>query len=177
MNKRKLVVALLLTILTLSGVVTGCGSNNESNSESNSESDGDKEQDSKAEAEIQSATYKISQAGFELEIVLNAQDDIINKIIQSISISYEDNTEEEIATIEESISAKNEIYDNMDGITYTSEIKDKTLTERFEIDVTEENISEIISNSLLPITVSEDTDVLSFKALGEELENTGWTAE
>ncbi len=120
-------------------------------------------------------TYVTNMNGAEVKLTLYATGDVIKRIVQTSSISLDGLSDDDVKMVEEAIEELKGTYNAIDGVTYTSNTTDNSLTETFDMDISKKKtLKALIENNLLPVS-NKDADYLSLKATKEGLESNGYT--
>ena len=124
----------------------------------------------------ESVTCKTVQDGVNIEIKIDATNDIITKWTQTSIISTDGYDEATLAYLDQVIDATKEIYAAYDKVDYDMQKKDNSLVEVITIDMTDSaTIKNLVDAGLLP--VEGDASKLSLKLTVESLKSSGWTVE
>lgn len=123
------------------------------------------------------AVCKIEQNGAEIEMVLDAKGDKITKINQTVKISIEGYSEEQVQSLQDMVDQVAETYKEIDGITYEIEQDNTEIAEKISMDVeNKDTLKAVIEAGLLPVE-GDNVTKLSLKSTKEALEKAGWTVE
>lgn len=119
-------------------------------------------------------TYE--QDGYTVKFILEAENDVVQKITQVSTLDISLYTEDDVALIEESMDEFKQVYAEINGVEYSVEYTDTELAETIVIDASNsETMETLAENDLLPIE-GEGTKISLAKTV-ESLESQGWTAE
>lgn len=122
----------------------------------------------------ESATCTIEQNGVNIEIKIDATNDIITKWTQTSTISTEGVDEATLASLDQVIEATKTVYAEYDKVDYQMNKTDKALVEVITIDMTDSATTKSLAEAgLLP--VEGDASKLSLKLTLESLKSNGWT--
>lgn len=127
--------------------------------------------------EPQSATCKIEQNGAQVTMVLDAEGDKVTKITQTSTLALDSFTDEQKELLKESLNQAAEIYKEIEGVKYTSDVTDTEISETITINTDKETLKTVSEKGLLPITGDSDAASLSFSKSKESLKDAGWTIE
>lgn len=123
------------------------------------------------------AACSIEQNGITVRMSFDTKGDQIVKIKQTSTTNLVGYTEEQIASVQEEVSAIAAEYEGIDGVSYRNEQSDTEITEQIEINVTKEKtVTALIKAGLFPVDGDEVT-YLSLEATLEALKEAGWTIE
>lgn len=124
----------------------------------------------------QTKTCTVVQNGVEMEIIIEANNDIINKWTQTSTVSIEGLDDATIAVLESLLEEMINTYAKYDKVSYEVKKTDSELTEVLTIDMSDsETVKSLVEEDLLP--VEGNASRLSLKATVKGLEEQGWTVE
>lgn len=127
-------------------------------------------------SEPQTVFLTYEQDGVSMEYQLDAVGDIVEKLTQTSSIDCSMYTEEQMQIFEESISDYAAAYENIDGVSYSTEIIGTDLVETISIDATNsDTLDTLSSQGLLPIEGTSSS--ISLEKTVENLESQGWVVQ
>lgn len=152
MKKMKRIMCVVLAALTVFAM-TACGGGKE-----------------------QTAVLTLEQNGVTMEYKMDAKGDSIQKITQTSTIDCTGYSAEDIAMVEASIAEYAAIYEAYEGVTYKTESTDTTFNEIIELDVSDDELVQSLSEAgLLPI--EGDGSNLSLEKTIENLTAQGWVEQ
>lgn len=121
----------------------------------------------------ESATFKTSKNGVDMTITFHAIGDEIDNIHQESVIDISNYSSSQIKIIEEASDDYEAKFSKIDGVTYSAKRDgNKTITEIIDIKLNEDNLQELMSSNLLPVT-GNDVKKLSLEKTIEQFENQG----
>ena len=141
-------VAILLVVLSLF-TLAGCGSKEES------------------------VTFKQETGEIEMVMTFDAKNDKVNHIHQESTIYLSSYVESQKEAFKEQAGTYEEKFANIEGVTYDMQIDGDNIIEIIDIQLNDENLQELISQNLLPVTNS-NIDYISLQKTIEQFESTGW---
>ncbi len=123
----------------------------------------------------QTVTMTTTMNGADVEMVLDAKGDKINRITQKTELSIEGVSEDQLEQYKTTLDGIKASYDAIDGVTYKVNYSDTKIEETIVMDVgNSDTLKKLIDSKLLPVTKS-NAKALSLKKTKEGLESSGWT--
>lgn len=120
-------------------------------------------------------TYVTEDSGIKMEIKLHAKGDAIKRIVQTFTYSLDEYSEEEKAIVAANVEQLADEYENIDGVTYTSNTTDNAISLCFDMDVSKKDtFKNLVEQDLLYVD-RKDADYLSLKETKKGLESEGFT--
>ena len=127
-------------------------------------------------AKDQTVVLTYEQDGVSMEYKMDAKGDVIQTITQTSTIDCSAYTEDDIALIEASIQEYAAIYEEYDGVDYSSETVDNAIIEIIKLDVSDSALVQSLADAqLLPIEGEGTT--LSLEKTVENLTSQGWVQQ
>lgn len=124
----------------------------------------------------QTAILTYEQNGVTMKYTLESKGDIIHTITQTSTIDGSVYTEEQLAVIEDSISQYQALYEQIKGVTYSTDVEGSVFVETIEIDASNETtITTLSSQGLLPIDGSSAN--ISLEKTVKNLVSQGWVLQ
>ncbi|MGN8914073.1 DUF1307 domain-containing protein [Anaerofustis butyriciformans] len=121
----------------------------------------------------QTATYKTSSNGVEMKMTFHAVGDKIDNIHQESIIDTSNYSSSQIDTLKQTSDSYKSKFAKVNGVTYEMKEESNSLTEIIDIKLDNENLQELISSNLLPVT-GTNVDYLSFEKTVEQFDSMGW---
>lgn len=122
---------------------------------------------------IETVTLLIEDSGVIGQYILEAEDNVVQKITQVTSMDCTGLVEEQFAIIEEAVAEYSAIYDAIEGVTYNVEITDTSMVETLIIDATNaETLKTLSEQGLMPV---EEGDFIALDETVESMCAEGWT--
>lgn len=121
----------------------------------------------------QTATYKTSSNGVEMKMTFHAVGDKIDNIHQESIIDTSNYSSSQIDTLKQTSDSYKSKFAKVNGVTYEMKEESNSLTEIIDIKLDDENLQELISSNLLPVT-GTNVDYLSFEKTVEQFDSMGW---
>ena len=121
----------------------------------------------------QTATYKTSSNGVEMKMTFHAVGDKIDNIHQESIIDTSNYSSSQIDTLKQTSDSYKSKFAKVNGVTYEMKEESNSLTEIIDIKLDNENLQELISSNLLPVT-GTTVDYLSFEKTVEQFDSMGW---
>lgn len=123
----------------------------------------------------QTVKLSYSVVGVTMEYQLEAAGDRVKTITQNSVVDTSVYSEEEIQMILDSMNEFAGTYEAIEGVTYTTEATDETLTETLVIDATNrDTLQTLIEAGLLPMEGEENFLFISLEKTVAGLEEQGW---
>ena len=127
-------------------------------------------------AEPQSVTLLYEENGVIIEYTLDALGDKCQKLTQTTTMDCAGWPEEQIQIIEDAVAEYSSIYEQYEGVTYTTKIDGTTFSEILVLDISDAELVNSLSDAgLLP--VDGDAKYISLKQTVENLTAQGWTVK
>ena len=121
----------------------------------------------------QTATYKTSSNGVEMKMTFHAVGDKIDNIHQESIIDTSNYSSSQIDILKQTSDSYKSKFAKVNGVTYEMKEESNSLTEIIDIKLDDENLQELISSNLLPVT-GTNVDYLSFEKTVEQFDSMGW---
>ena len=122
---------------------------------------------------MKTVTLHIEDSGVLGQYVLEAEDNVVNKITQITTMDCTGFVEEQFAIIEEAVATYTEIYEAIEGVTYKVEISETSMVETLVIDATNENtLATLAEQGLMPLDEGEH---IALDQTVESMCAEGWT--
>ena len=121
----------------------------------------------------QTATYKTSSNGVEMKMTFHAVGDKIDNIHQESIIDTSNYSSSQMDTLKQTSDSYKSKFAKVNGVTYEMKEESNSLTEIIDIKLDNENLQELISSNLLPVT-GTNVDYLSFEKTVEQFDSMGW---
>lgn len=107
---------------------------------------------------------------------LYVKDDNIQRYVRNAIKTYENRTEEDMVFEKQILENDKKTYEGLEGITYTYEVTDKSVTIDQELDtINKENVKAFLSITEYKMAYDEDTEMLSYEKAKKYLELAGYT--
>lgn len=124
------------------------------------------------QAKTTTVTLHIEDSGILGQYVLEAEDNVVQKITQTTTMDCTGFVEEQFAIIEESIANYKAIYAAIDGVTYDVEVTETSMVETMIVDATnQETLKALSEQGLMPM---EEGDYIALDKTVESMCAEGW---